>query len=101
MEPVGGINKDMCGAKLLQTTVSAYAVNCICFFHLLKTQHCSLCPCGMYNLPLAAHPPPPPTTHPLIHIIRDIKVAVKYHITRIFGGHFNLVVWQILFASPN
>ena len=30
MEPVNGSNKDMCGAKLLKTTVSAYPVGYVC-----------------------------------------------------------------------
>ena len=25
----------------------------------------------------------------------------KYHINGIFGGHFNLAVWQFSFVSPN
>ena len=54
-----------CGAKLLPMTVLAYPVDCICFCHLLKaiTNAC-MCPNGQYNLPLAAHPPTPPTTPP-------------------------------------
>ena len=36
MEPVSGINKDMSSAKLLPTTSAlAYAVNCVCFCHLV------------------------------------------------------------------
>ena len=50
MEPVNGINKDMCGAKLLSTTVSAYPVDCVRFCDLLKTQHCCLSSNGRYNL---------------------------------------------------
>ena len=61
-EPKNSINKDMCGAKLLLTNVSAYPVDCVCFCDLLKTQHCCLSSNGRYNPPLAAHPPPPPTS---------------------------------------
>ena len=61
VEPMGDIKKDMCGTKLLPTTV---------------TQHCCLCPCGRYNLPLAAHPPQLPTplsSHPPpIHAICNV-----------------------------
>ena len=39
MKPVNGINKDVCDAKLLPTTVLACSVDCVCFCHLLKTQH--------------------------------------------------------------
>ena len=83
MELLGGINKDVCGAKLLPTTVSAYTMNFICSCHLVKTQHCCLCSCGRYNLPSAAHPPhhPPYTpSHPptpLVCAICDITVHVK------------------------
>ena len=59
--PVNGINEDVSGARLLPTTVSTYPVDWVCFCHLLKTQHCCLCPSGSFNLPSAAHPPPPPT----------------------------------------
>ena len=49
-----------------------YAVNCICFCYLVKTQHCCLCPCGRYNPPwlpaLPHHPPPEDFTHSLGHI---------------------------------
>ena len=34
VEPVYGINKDMCGTKLCPVTVSAYPVDCDCFCHL-------------------------------------------------------------------
>ena len=92
-------------------TVSVYAVNCICFCHLVKIH---LCPCERYNLPPVVHPPLPPTPphptrpHSLIHAIHDIAVAVKvtknqavlasqqkYRIHGVFGGGFNLAVWQI------
>ena len=74
LEPMGGIKKDLCGAKLLPTTVSACAVNCSEFCHLVKTQHCCLCPCEKYNPPLAVHPLPP--THPLLCAICDITVKL-------------------------
>ena len=84
-EPVrhlDGINKDVGGARLLLTTTSVYPVDCACICPLLKTQHHCLCPNGRCNPPLASHPPPPPPTplpptHPLIHAIPDITVAVK------------------------
>ena len=64
-----GINKDMCDAKLLPTTVSTYPVVCVCFCHLLETEHCCLCSIRRHNLPSAAHlspttTPPPPTRPP-------------------------------------
>ena len=31
-EPVKGLDKDVCGAKLLLTTVFAYPVNCVTLF---------------------------------------------------------------------
>ena len=67
VEPMGDINKDVCGAKLLPTSILACAVNCSRFCYLMKTQQCCLCPCGKYNLPPAAHPThyPPHTSHPL------------------------------------
>ena len=34
VEPVNGINKDVRGAKLQPTTVSAYPVDCDCLCHL-------------------------------------------------------------------
>ena len=36
-------------------------LDCVCFYHLLKTKHCCLYPNGRYNLPLAANPSPLPT----------------------------------------
>ena len=79
VRPLDGINKDVGGAKLLLTTTSAYPVHCACICPLLKIQHHCLCPNGRCNLPPASHPPPPPLppTHPLIHTIPDITVAVK------------------------
>ena len=79
--PVNGINKDICGAKLLLTTISAYPVDYVCFCDLLKALHC-LSSNERYNLPPAGHPhhhPPhaPPTCSPLIHTTYDITVAVK------------------------
>ena len=60
--PVNGTNKDVCGAKLQPTTVSAYPVDCNCLRHLLNTHYCCLCLNGSYNPPSASHPPPPPPT---------------------------------------
>ena len=68
VELVNGINKDMTGAKLLPTTTLTCAVDWVPFCHLLKTQHCCLCPYGRFNPPPATHPPlhPPhlPPAHP-------------------------------------
>ena len=66
-----GINKDVTGARLRQTTVSTCPVNWVPFYNLLKTQHCCLCPYGKLNLPPATYPPlhplhPPSTYPPLI-----------------------------------
>ena len=68
--PVNGINKDVSGARLLPKTVSTYPVDWVCFCHLLKTQHCCLCPNGRYNQPPAIHhlhhpPYPLPPAHSL------------------------------------
>ena len=65
---VNGINKDVTGARLLPTTVSTCPVDWVPFCHLLKTQHCCLCPYGRFNPPPATHLPTPPTcpsTYPL------------------------------------
>ena len=67
--PLGGTNRDVCGAKLLPTSLSACQVSHVCSYHLLNTQHCCQCPSGRFN--------PPPAAHPLIRAIRDITVAVK------------------------
>ena len=74
--PLDGINKDVCGTKLLLTTTSVYPVDCVCICPLLKTQYHCLCPNGRCNPPLAT-PTPLPPTHPLIHAIPDTTVAVK------------------------
>ena len=55
-QPVSSINKDVCDAKLLTTTVSTYAMDCIHFCHLMKMQHCCLCPNEMHHVPPAVHP---------------------------------------------
>ena len=60
VEPMNGINKDMCGAELLPTTVSAYPEGCVCFCDLLKSQHCCLSSNARYNPPPATHPSPLP-----------------------------------------
>ena len=44
VEPVNGIIKGVCDAELLPITVSAYLMDCVCFCHLMKTQHCCLWP---------------------------------------------------------
>ena len=72
---VNGINKDVSGARLLPMTASTCPVDWVFFYHLLKTQHCCLCPNGRYSsllttylpaLPTPSHPLPPthPSTHP-------------------------------------
>ena len=70
VESVNGINKDMCGAKLLPMIISAYPVDCVCFYHLLMTQHSCLCP-GHLRLSTL------PTTYPLICATHDTTVAVN------------------------
>ena len=62
LEPLRGINKDACGAKLLPTTVSAYPVGCVCFVtYCMETQHCCLCTNGNYSPCTCPHHPLPPT----------------------------------------
>ena len=73
VRPLDGINKDVCGAKLLLTTTSVYPVDCTCICPLLKTQHHCLCPNGRCNPLSASHPP----AHPLIHAIPDITATVN------------------------
>ena len=68
--PVGGTNKDVTGARLLWTTVLTCPVDWVPFCHLLKTQHCCLCPYERFNPPPATYTPPPPTwppSHPPTH----------------------------------
>ena len=60
VKTVNSINKEMCGAKLLPATVSAYPVDCVCFNDSLKTQHCYLSYNGRYNPSPVAYPHPPP-----------------------------------------
>ena len=66
--PVNGINKDVNGTRLLPMTVSTYPMDWVSFCHLLKTQHCYLCPIEGITwvwLLILPHHPPTPTTHPL------------------------------------
>ena len=80
MEPVNGINKGVCSAKLYPMAVLAYPVDCNSLCHLLDTHHCCLCLNGSLNLPLVSYSPPQPPaslTHPLIRAISDITVTVK------------------------
>ena len=68
VKSVGGINKEVRDAKLLQlpTTALACAVNCSYLCHLVKTQHFCQRPCGKYNpFPADYHPhhPPLPPDH--------------------------------------
>ena len=80
VEPVNSIIKDMSRIKLLPTTVSAYPVYCVCFCHLLNTQHYLLSN-GGYGPPLAAtlprHQTYPYHPHPLIYTAHNNTVAVK------------------------
>ena len=69
MEPLNGINRDVCGAKLQAATVSAYPVDCDRLCHLLDIQYYCLCINGSLN--------PPSASHPLMHAIYDITVTVK------------------------
>ena len=55
MELVNSIIKDVCGAELLPVIISAYPVDCVCFWHLWKTQYYCLCLNRKYNLSPAAH----------------------------------------------
>ena len=83
MELVNSIVKDVCGAELLPVTISAYPVDCVCFWHLWKTQYYCLCLNRRYNLSPAVNPPSPPTsallppTHLLMHATCNITVAMK------------------------
>ena len=77
MEPMIIINKDMCGAKLLLTTVFAHPMDCAYFCDLLKTQHFCLSSNGKYNPPPTAHPTPMLPTQPFMHSMCDTTVAVK------------------------
>ena len=73
VEPVGSINKNMCGAKLLATTVLAY----VHFCHL-RSEDTALLSVSLGEdithcwLPTTHHP-----LHLLIYAIRDITVVVK------------------------
>ena len=69
VEPLNGINKDVCGAKLREpTTVSVYPVDCDCLCHLLDTQYITACVLmeALARLRLPTHPPSPlpPTSYP-------------------------------------
>ena len=66
VEPVRGINKDVCGSKLLSMTALAYPVNFIHFW--LKDTMLLSVSCERYNPPLA--------TSPLICAISDVCVFV-------------------------
>ena len=86
-EPMNSINKNICGAKLLPTTISAYPMDCVCFCHLLKTQHCCLCSNARYDLPPAGHSPPPPSSPPpislpLTHATPDITLQLLWKVAQ-------------------
>ena len=68
--------KDVCDAKLFPMTTLAYPIYCVCFCHLLRTQHCCLCPNGRYNLLLTAHPPLS-LIQPPLHATHNVTIAVK------------------------
>ena len=77
VETMGGINKDICGAKLLPTTILACAVNCIATF-LSLSEDTALLSVSLWNdaiihlqLPILLHYPL------LIHAIQGITIAVK------------------------
>ena len=73
MMSMNGIIKDVCGIKLLPMTISAHPVDFVCFWHLLKTQHCCLCPI-MEGITLPQQLLP---AHLLVQATCDITVVVK------------------------
>ena len=80
VKPVNGIIKDVSGAKLLPTTISAYPAGLVCFYHLLLRHSTTACVLmeGITHLWLpSSQYPPPPTCPPLICDTCDITVAVK------------------------
>ena len=79
MELVNSIIKDVGSAELLSVIISAYPVDCVCFWHLQKTQHYCLCPNRRCNLSHATYYSPHifSTTYFLIRANCDIKVDVK------------------------
>ena len=62
--PLRGINKTAWGAKLILKADLTYLVSCASLGHLLMAQHCQLCLNVCFSLPMAPHPPPPPTPPP-------------------------------------
>ena len=92
MKPLRGFNKGACGTKLLPMTVLAYAVDCVCFCHLLDTQHCCLCPNGQYN--------PPPASHP-VHGTRDITAVGALKIWHSVSWVAGLVIRLIYTSTVN
>ena len=81
VRPLDGINKDVGGAKLLLTTTSTYHV-IVPVSVLYRRYSITVCVLmeGVTRLWLPTHPTtciPLPPTHPLIHAIPDITVAVK------------------------
>ena len=61
MEPLNGINKEVCVAKLQLITASAYLVDYDCLCHLLDTVLLS-----MSSMEALTHLQPP--THPTTHL---------------------------------
>ena len=61
-------------------------MDCACFCHLLKIQHCCMCPNGRYNPPSPVHPIylPHPSLLPTalyVHANCNITVAANCNIT--------------------
>ena len=76
VEPENGVNKNVCDAKLLSTTILVYPMDYICFYHLLKH---SIAACVLMEgvtclqLPILPyhplHPPPTPLYMPLMILL--------------------------------
>ena len=78
-KPINNSNMDMYSAKLSLTTVSTYLVDCVCFYDLLKTQHCYLSPNWKYNSPRAVYPLPQPTPTPFhLHTPLYMPLVILY-----------------------
>ena len=79
--PLGRINQNWLGAKLLPMAISIYPVVCVHPCCLLRAQHHRLWPNNEEGPPSACPPAPTPdTSHPpLISAICDITGVVKNH----------------------
>ena len=71
LRPLGSINQNWLGAKLLPMTVLIYPVICVHPCHLLRTQHHYLCPNDREN---------PPSACPLTLSPHDITGVVKNYL---------------------